>query len=128
MRALDATYCFDFLRGDPRAQERATEWAADQERLGIPAPALAEFLRSGYRQGGRVLDRSLALVRRLEVLPLDAETAEEAARMGGDLDRKGSAVANLDLLIAAIARKYRAILVTRDQDFQRIPGLHLETY
>ena len=128
MRALDATYCFDFLRGDPGAKERAAAWATDQERLTIPAPALAEFLRSGYRQGGRVLDRSLALTRRLEVLPLDAETAEEAARMGGELDRKGLAVANLDLLIAAIVRKHRAILVSRDRDFQRIPGLHLETY
>lgn len=128
MRALDAAYCFDFLRGDPHALERATAWRTDRERLTIPAPALAEFLRLGYRQGGKVLDRSLALIRRLEVLPLDGETAEEAARMGGELDRAGSVVANLDLLIAAIVRKHRAILVTRDRDFQRIPGLHLETY
>lgn len=128
MRALDATYCFDFLRGEPGARERAAAWEIDQERLAIPAPALAEFLRSGYRQGGRVLDRSLVLTRRLEVLNLDAETAEEAARIGGELDRKGLAVANLDLLIAAIVRKHRSILVTRDRDFQRIPGLHLETY
>lgn len=128
MRALDAAYCFDFLRGDPHAHERAVAWRSDKERLTIPAPALAEFLRSGYRQGGKVLDRSLALIRRLEVLPLDGATAEEAARIGGELDRAGLAVANLDLLIAAIVRQHRAILVTRDRDFQRIPGLHLETY
>ncbi len=128
MRALDATYCFDLLRGDAGARDRAVEWETEQELLAIPTPALAEFLRSGYRRGGRLLERSLALTRRLEVLPLDGDTAEEAARLGGDLDRRGLAVGNLDLLIAAIARRHRAILVTRDQDFQRIPGLHLETY
>lgn len=128
MRSLDATYCFDFLRGDPGARERALEWEAQEELLTIPAPALAEFLRSGYRRGGRFLERSLALTRRLEVLPLESDTAEGAARLGGELDRNGEAVGNLDLLIAAIVRKHQAILVTRDQDFQRIPGLHLETY
>jgi predicted nucleic acid-binding protein len=68
------------------------------------------------------------LVRRLEVLPLDGDTAEEAARLGGELDRRGLAIGNLDLLIAAIVRTNRSILVTRDRDFQRIPGLQLETY
>lgn len=128
MRALDATYCFDLLRGDAGARSRAVEWESEEVLLTIPAPALAELLRSGYRRGGRLLERSLALTRRLEVLPLEADDADDAARLGGELDRRGLSVGNLDLLIAAIVRKHRAILVTRDQDFQRIPGLHLETY
>ncbi|HTT44651.1 MAG TPA: type II toxin-antitoxin system VapC family toxin, partial [Thermoplasmata archaeon] len=73
-------------------------------------------------------EKSLVMIRRLEVLPLDGETAEEAARLGGELDRRGLAIGNLDLLIAAIVRTNRSILVTRDRDFQRIPGLQLETY
>jgi tRNA(fMet)-specific endonuclease VapC len=128
VRSLDACYCFDLLRGDPGAAGRARDWESQSEPLTIPAPALAEFLRAGYRQGGRFLDRSLALVRRLPVLPLDEESAEEAARLGGELDRSGAPVGNLDLLIAAVVRKSRGILVTRDRAFQRIPGLHLETY
>ncbi len=94
----------------------------------MPAPVLAEFLRAGYQTGGRFLDRSLTLVRRLEVLPLDAEAADEAARLGGECDRRGEPVGNLDLLIAGIVRKRDGILVSRDRDFQRIPGLHLESY
>ena len=35
---------------------------------------------------------------------------------------------NLDLLIAGIVRKRDGILVSRDRDFQGIPGLHLESY
>jgi tRNA(fMet)-specific endonuclease VapC len=128
LRALDATYCFDLLRGDAGARERALDWEAHREILAIPAPALTEFLRSGYRRGGRLLERSLTLTRRLEVLPLEGDAAEDAARLGGELDQRGRSVANLDLLIAAITRKHHAVLVTRDQDFQRIPALHLETY
>ena len=128
MRSLDASFCFDLLRGDAGAKERATEWESQKEVLTIPAPALTEFLRSAYRRGGRFLEKSLALTRRLEVLPLDGDAAEEAARLGGDLDRRGLAVGNLDLLIAAIARHNRSVLVTRDRDFRRIPGLHMETY
>jgi tRNA(fMet)-specific endonuclease VapC len=128
LRALDACYCFDLLRGDPGAATRAREWEAQQEPLTIPAPALAEFLRAGYRQGGRFLERSLTLIRRLPVLPLEEESADEAGRLGGELDRLGLPVGNLDLLIAAVVRKNRGILVTRDRGFQRIPGLHLETY
>jgi predicted nucleic acid-binding protein len=128
VRALDACYCFDLLRGDAGAADRAREWESQQEPLAIPAPALAEFLRAGYRQGGRFLERSLTLARRLPVLSLEEEAAEEAARLGGELDRRGLAVGNLDLLIAAVVRKNRGVLVTRDRGFQRIPGLHLETY
>ena len=128
MRALDASYCFDLLRGDAGARDRALEWESGREHITVPAPALAEFLRAGYRRGGRFLDRSLTLVRRLEVLPLDAEAADEAARLGGECDRRGEPVGNLDLLIAGIVRKRDGILVSRDRDFQRIPGLHLESY
>lgn len=128
MRALDARYCFDLLRGDAGAADRAREWESQQEPLTIPAPALAEFLRAAYRQGGRFLERSLTLARRLPALPLEREAADEAAGLGGALHRRGLAVGNLDLLIAAVVRKNRGILVTRDRAFQRIPGLHLETY
>ena len=128
MRALDATYCLHLLRGDVGARDRAVDWEHHQELLAIPTPALTEFLRSDYHHGGRRLERSLTLTRRLEVLPLVDDAAEDAARLGGDLDRRGLSVGNLDLLIAAVTRTYHAILVTRDQDLQRIPGLHLETY
>jgi predicted nucleic acid-binding protein len=128
MRSLDTSYCFDFLRGDPRALERADEWEREGEELTIAAPAQAEFLRAGYRRGGRFLDHSLALMRRLEILPLDGAAAEEAARMGAECDRRGRSVASLDLLIAAVVRRNHGILVTRDRDFVHISGLQLEAY
>ncbi len=105
-----------------------TEWEDQGERLTIPAPALEELLRSGDRRGGRFLERSLLLARRLEGLPLDAASAAEAARLGGEGDRRGDSPGSLELLIAAIIRLHREVLVTRDRDFTRVPGVQIETY
>ena len=52
MRSLDASYFLDLLRGDAGAQGRAAVRESREEALTIPAPALAEFLRSGYRRCG----------------------------------------------------------------------------
>lgn len=128
MTALDASFCFDLLRGDEGARSRGAEWERDTEVLTIPAPALSEFLRAGYRRGGRFLDRSSALAGRLEVLSLERDSAQEADRIGGELDRRGHPMGNLDLLTAAIVRRHGTALVTRDHDFQRIPGHLLEMY
>jgi tRNA(fMet)-specific endonuclease VapC len=128
MRSLDASFCFDLLRGDSHARDRAREWESTSEPLSIAAPAYAEFLRAGYRRGGRFLERSLALGTQLEMLPVDGPAADDAARLGAECDRRGAAIADLDLLIAAVVRRRGAILVTRDSDFARVPGLQIETY
>ena len=93
-----------------------------------PRAGAGEVSPSRLSTGGRSLERSLTLARRLPALPLEEEAADEAARFGEGLGRRGLAVGNLDLLIAAVVRRNRGILVTRDRAFQRIPGLHLETY
>ncbi len=128
MRCLDASFCFDLLRGEDGVAERARAFEREEERLAIPAPALAEVLRAGYRRGGRFLARILELVRRLEVLPLDEHSADEAGRLGGECDRRGRPLSTVDLLIAGIARTHGATLVTRDVGFQNAAGLRLETY
>jgi predicted nucleic acid-binding protein len=128
MRSLDASFCFDLLRGDVHAGNRAREWEATGESLSIAAPVYAEFLRAGYRRGGRFLERSLAFVSQLEMLSIDGAVADEAARLGAECDHRGTSLANTDLLIAAVVRRHGGTLVTRDGDFARVPGLQVETY
>jgi len=50
------------------------------------------------------------------------------AGWGAELLRRGRGLATTGLLIAAAARLHRHVLVTRDADFQRVPGLAVETY
>ncbi len=128
MRCLDATYLMDYLEGDPAAVGKMREWSNSGERLSVPAPAVAETLLGAYFEGGRSLREALGLVEGLEVLPIDAPVAAEAARLGAEQLRRGTTVGTVDLLIAAAARLHQGVLVTRDAAFGRIAGLAVETY
>lgn len=128
MRCVDTTFCVDLSKGVPAAVARAEELDRNHERLGIPAPAFAEFLIGGFAKGGHRLESAIDLVSRMEVLPVDEEVALEAARIGGQAIRDGKPIGTLDLLIAATARTRRCAIITRDRDFSAIPGLSIETY
>lgn len=128
MRCLDATYLIDYLEGQPAAVEKMREWTSLAERLTSPAPAAAELLLGAYFEGGKALSEALGLLETVEVLPVDAPVATEAAQLGAELLRRGAAVPMVDLLIAAAARFHRGVLVSRDTSFGRIAGLAVETY
>ncbi|HYM40451.1 MAG TPA: PIN domain-containing protein [Thermoplasmata archaeon] len=128
MRCLDATYLIDYLEGQAAAVAKVQQWTAASERLATPAPAAAETLLGAYYEGGSALRDALGLMETLEVLPIDATVATEAAQLGAEQLRRGTAASTVDLLIAAAARLHGGILVTRDTGFGRITGLAVETY
>jgi tRNA(fMet)-specific endonuclease VapC len=68
------------------------------------------------------------LLKRVDVLPWDNATAECYGTVRADLARLGNALAPFDLLIAAQALNKKAVLVTNDQAFHRIAGLHIEDW
>jgi len=57
---------------------------------------------------------------RLDVLPWGSEAAEAYAKLCADCTRSGTALGNLDMLIAAHAISVEAILVTHDQAFYKV--------
>jgi tRNA(fMet)-specific endonuclease VapC len=62
-------------------------------------------------------------------LPLERAAAEIAARIRGDLERKGQPIGPYDLLIAGQALASGLTLVTSNrQEFQRVSGLKLESW
>jgi predicted nucleic acid-binding protein len=128
VRCLDSTFCIDLLNGDPGALARVRELEASGERLAVAAPTLTEFLTGAFAHGGRPLSQALEFVAQLEVLEVTESIALEAARLGGECYRKGGVVAHLDLLIGATSKHHRAVLLTRDEDFSRIPGVVVERY
>jgi predicted nucleic acid-binding protein len=116
------------MNGSDRALERVKGLESKGERLAVAAPALTEFLVGAFARGGRRLAQALEFVAQLEVLEVSEEVAIEAARLGGECFRRGTPVGNIDLLIAATAKGHHAILLTRDEDFSRIPELMVENY
>ena len=65
----------------------------------------------------------------LDAIPLDAPAARSAARIRVSLERSGTIIGPLDLLIAGTAESRGAVLVTTNYDeFIRVPGLRVEDW
>ena len=63
----------------------------------------------------------------IEILPFDAEAAEEYGRVRADLERKGTPIGPMDMLIAGHAKSEGLILVTNNtrESYQKITeGTH----
>src|ERR1035441_4848304 len=65
---------------------------------------------------------------RVEVLPWNSEAAQRYARIRAALEKEGSPMGNLDLMIAAQAVAAETVLVTHDQVFRRVKGLKVEDW
>ena len=128
MRCLDSTFLIDLLKGDDAAAAKMREIEGLGESVSLPAPCLTEVLLGAHFKGGDLLRDTLDVVARLDILEVDAAAASEAGRLGAELLRRGRGLPTTDLLIAACARLGGHILVTRDTDFARIPGLAVEGY
>jgi tRNA(fMet)-specific endonuclease VapC len=62
-------------------------------------------------------------------LSLDRTAAQAAARIRGDLERKGTPIGPYDLLIAGHALAQNLTLITHNRrEFQRVTGLKLESW
>jgi len=65
----------------------------------------------------------------LQALVWDRETSQKFAEIKADLTNRGLIIPDLDIAIAAHAKRYNCILVTDNiSDFQRISGLTIENW
>jgi tRNA(fMet)-specific endonuclease VapC len=65
----------------------------------------------------------------IEVLPFEAEDAEEAGDIRATLERAGTPIGPYDVLVAAQARRRDAVLVTANaREFARVPRLKFEDW
>ena len=63
------------------------------------------------------------------VLPFDDLAAVEYGNICADLQRKGTPIGQMDMLIAAHARSENLVLVTNNtREFERVIGLQLENW
>ena len=65
---------------------------------------------------------------RVDVLSWDSAAARSYAEIRAALERQGTMLGNLDLMIAAQAVTAPAALVTNDRGFRRVKGLKIEDW
>lgn len=130
--ALDSSFLIDLERGDPDALAMLGRLERSEESLAIPAPALYELLAAAWSTKGRAAARRVeAILGRFPVLPVDLDAARIAAEIRVELRTAGREKPHVDILIAGVALRFGAPLLSRDSDFGDIAensGLELLPY
>jgi tRNA(fMet)-specific endonuclease VapC len=111
-------------------QEPAVEGQLKSKSVYLCSIALGELYFGAYKST-RIRDnlkRITDFVDHYPVLTCDQATAESYGRVKAMLKQKGRPIPENDIWIAAIALQYDSTLVTRDEHFKQVDGLHLETW
>ena len=122
---LDTNICSYVLRSRPASvKERFDE--AGPGALAVSTVVLAELLYGAARHArAAAIRREIAdLTSRLDVVPWDEEAADHYGDIRATLERNGTPLGAMDMMIAAHARSLGATLVSNDvRHFDRVEGL-----
>lgn len=122
---LDTNICSYILKNHPATVKQKFE-EAGPENIFISAIVLAELYYGAARHPkGVVIRREIDdFVSRMAVLPWDESAADHYGAVRSSLEKAGTPVGAMDMLIAAHARSCGATLVTNNlREFTRISGL-----
>ncbi len=127
---LDTNICIYIIRRKPEPVIRRL-LRLPVSSVGISSITLSE-LEYGVEKSARPAQNRRALIRflaPLEILPYDDEAARAYGRVRAGLERQGTPIGALDMLIAAHALAAACTLVTNNErEFRRIPGLRVENW
>lgn len=127
---LDTNICSYILKNRP-ASVKVKFDQVGAEHLCISAVVLAELYYGAARHPKSVIIRKEIddFVSRLVVMPWDEQAANHYGAIRATLEKAGTPIGAMDLLIAAHARSMGATLVTNNQrEFERINGLTVQNW
>lgn len=131
MRALlDTNICIYMIKNKPPEVRKHFDRFVPGD-IGISAITVAE-LHYGVAKSAAKEKNALALegfLLPLEIVAFDMESALVYGKIRSDLERRGTPVGGMDMLIAAQAIARGLTLITHNlKEFQRIPELRCETW
>lgn len=128
MVCLDTSFLIDVLDGHDAAR-RTMDDLDERGAHATVTPVSAAELWVGANLGSVAeYETAAALLDSLTWLEFSRDCARRAGKLQASLKRDGEPLAFTDCMIAAIALENDEVLVTRDDDFERIPDLRLRTY
>ncbi|MEZ4599145.1 MAG: type II toxin-antitoxin system VapC family toxin [Syntrophotaleaceae bacterium] len=130
MVMLDTNICIYLIKQKPpEVLKRFLEYQVGD--IAISSITLAELrygvAKSHYREkNAKALDEFIIP---LEILPFDEEATRAYGEIRAALEKAGTPIGSMDLLIAAHAASLDATLVTNNtKEFIRVPGLRVEDW
>ena|SRR5437762_13360834 len=127
---LDTNHVGQAVRPDSHLWGRIYSAKRRGLRVGTCVPVLCE-VESGRLNVVRpdVYLRGLnGLLRKIRLWPLNRLTAEYFGEIANDLRRRGRALSQIDVILAALCREMDLTLVTTDKDFTALPWLKTEDW
>lgn len=127
---LDTCICIEFLRGRLKSGYQLMRDGRPED-FQLPSIVAAELFFGAQHSSdpdreGKIVE---AFVDAFTVAPFDTASARRYGEIRQELGSRGKLIGDRDLMIAACALANQATLVTRNlRDFQRIPGLPLESW
>ena len=128
---LDTGAAADYVFRRRGVFQKASEATALGHRIGICVPVLGELWSGVYGSASRDRNekRLLQQLSDLVLWPYTEEAAREFGRLFTELRRAGRPMPQIDIQIAAIALTLgHCTVVTKDSDFDAIPGLDHEDW
>lgn len=129
MRTLDTNICSYLLRRHPGSVvARFSGIRADEVFISSIVAAELRYgaAKLGSQRFSNILEEWLAA---FTIQPWPELASSIYARLRSDLERQGTPIGNMDLLIAAHALAEDATLVSNNtREFERVPGLKLENW
>jgi predicted nucleic acid-binding protein len=115
---IDTSLWIDFTRThSPRSLKQFIAPYILHPAAHLAEPVTFEVLRHATPEENRQLTRQFQT---LPLLTTPADIWSRAADLGRECRSKGHTVGALDLLIAGLALSHRAVVITFDEDFQKI--------
>ena len=127
---LDTNICIYVIKHKPPVVLQRFR-AHIKDGLCISSITLAELSHGVEKseQREKNTDALLHLVDVLKVVPFDNHTAYEYGKICAFLQRQGTPIGTMDMLIAAHARLHGFVLITNNvREFSRVPGLMVENW
>ena len=127
---LDTSICIYAIKHKPREViERLKEY--NPSEICISSLTYAELIHGV--ESSKAVDKNRTaltlLLTDIEILPFDISAAEGYGEIHVELERKGTPIAPLDMMIAGHARSLGYTVVTNNiKEFERIDGLRLENW
>lgn len=127
---LDTNICIYVIKRKPlQVLERFRQ--ADISSIGISSITYSELM-FGAAKSLRPEQNRIALtqfVAPLEIVPYDDTAGQRYGDLRACLERKGTPIGSLDMLIAAHALALACVMVTNNEkEFARVPGLKMENW